>query len=96
MVMQTMNSAVWAPLSEQSNSASCRPCRDADARLGIALQVPVPRMLCLCEDAAVLGEPFYVMSFLQGRIHLDPALPDLQPEEVTRQSRGPHHLQDSC
>ena len=48
----------------------------------LPLQVPLPRMLCLCEDAEVLGEPFYVMSFLQGRIHLDPALPDLQPGQV--------------
>ena len=61
-------------------------------------QVPVPRMLCLCEDAAVLGEPFYVMSFLQGRIHLDPALPDLRPEQVTLSTKTLFRtcLQDSC
>ena len=46
----------------------------------------MPRVLCLCEDAAVLGAPFYVMAFVQGRIHLDPALPDLHPDQVRRQS----------
>ena len=44
-------------------------------------------MLCLCEDASVLGEPFYVMSFLQGRVHLDPALPDLRPEQVAPKAK---------
>ncbi len=55
-------------------------------------------MLCFCEDATVLREPFYVMSFLQGRIHLDPALPDLRPEQVTLSAENlPRtRLQDSC
>lgn len=38
--------------------------------------VPVPRAYCLCEDASVIGTPFYVMSFLDGRIIEDPAIPD--------------------
>ncbi len=41
--------------------------------------VPVPRAYCLCEDSSVVGTPFYVMSFLDGRIIEDPAIPD---EEV--------------
>ena len=45
------------------------------AALG-ATDVPVPRALCLCEDASVLGTPFYIMSFLDGRIIEDPAIPD--------------------
>ena len=53
-----------------------------------AVQVPVPRVLCLCEDAAVLGAPFYVMAFVQGRIHLDPAVPGLLPAQVCS---SPHH-----
>lgn len=30
--------------------------------------VPVPRMLCLCEDASVLGTPFFVMQHVPGRL----------------------------
>ncbi|CAK7200520.1 hypothetical protein SEUCBS139899_003216 [Sporothrix eucalyptigena] len=40
--------------------------------------VPVPRAYCLCEDSSVIGTPFYVMSFLDGRIIEDPAIPDDQ------------------
>lgn len=30
--------------------------------------IPVPAVLAVCEDASVLGVPFYVMSFLQGLV----------------------------
>ncbi|KXJ90198.1 phosphotransferase enzyme family protein [Microdochium bolleyi] len=40
--------------------------------------VPVPRAYCLCEDEAVLGTPFYVMEFLDGRIFEDPAMPEVR------------------
>ena len=30
--------------------------------------VPVPQMLCLCEDAAVIGTPFFVMQHVEGRL----------------------------
>ena len=43
--------------------------------------VPVPRMLAYCEDAALLGTPFYVMEFLQGRVLMDQALPGMRPAE---------------
>src|SRR5262249_48882332 len=39
--------------------------------------VPVPRMLHLCEDDSVLGTAFFLMEFVDGTIHWDPALPDL-------------------
>ena len=39
--------------------------------------VPVPRMHALCEDPAVVGSPFYVMDFVDGRVFADPALPGL-------------------
>ena len=45
--------------------------------------VPVPRMLALCEDASVIGTPFYVMAHVDGRIFWDPAVP-----EVTRVDRA--------
>lgn len=43
--------------------------------------VPVPRMLGLCEDPAVIGSAFYVMEHLDGRVFFDPRLPGLQPAE---------------
>ncbi|CAG9266939.1 Aminoglycoside phosphotransferase [Paraburkholderia unamae] len=39
--------------------------------------VPVARALHLCEDRDVIGSLFYVMSFEEGEIHWDPALPSL-------------------
>ncbi|TLD22867.1 hypothetical protein PspLS_07404 [Pyricularia sp. CBS 133598] len=44
-------------------------------------RLPVPRPYCLCEDAAVVGTPFYVMEFLDGRIFEDPALPGVSPAD---------------
>jgi aminoglycoside phosphotransferase (APT) family kinase protein len=43
--------------------------------------VPVPRMLCLCEDPDVIGTMFFVMDFAAGRSFWDPALPGLEPAE---------------
>ncbi|KAI1268755.1 phosphotransferase enzyme family protein [Xylariaceae sp. FL1019] len=45
--------------------------------------VPVPKAYCLCEDSSVIGTPFYIMSFLDGRIIIDPAMPDVPPGERT-------------
>ena len=39
--------------------------------------VPVPAALGLCEDASVLGTPFFVMSFVPARIFWDPTIPEL-------------------
>lgn len=43
-------------------------------------EVPVPRMVALCEDPAVLGVKFYVMEKVEGRVLTDPLLPDETPE----------------
>ncbi|GMP57072.1 hypothetical protein CsSME_00021311 [Camellia sinensis var. sinensis] len=43
--------------------------------LGIHTQVPVPKVFCLCIDSSVIGTPFYIMEYLDGRIFLDPGLP---------------------
>ena len=43
--------------------------------------VPVARALHLCEDRDVLGSLFYVMSYEQGRIFWNPALPKLDKRE---------------
>ena len=45
--------------------------------------VPVPRMLAYCDDAQLLGTPFYLMEFLEGRVFMDPALPELGRAERT-------------
>jgi aminoglycoside phosphotransferase (APT) family kinase protein len=43
--------------------------------------VPVPRTYALCEDPAVIGTPFFVMDFVEGRIFWEPDLPSLAPGE---------------
>ena len=43
--------------------------------------VPVARMHALCEDADVIGTPFYIMAEVPGRIFDAPALPDHAPSE---------------
>lgn len=43
--------------------------------------VPVPRMHALCADTAVIGTPFYVMDYVDGRILWDPKLPDVSSGE---------------
>ena len=49
--------------------------------------VPVARALHLCEDEGVTGSMFYVMSFEEGRIFCDPALPAINKEKRA----GYHH-----
>jgi len=44
-------------------------------------EVPVARAYQLCEDPEVIGSMFYVMSFVQGEIFWDPALPELAREK---------------
>ncbi|RAL46287.1 hypothetical protein DM860_016720 [Cuscuta australis] len=48
--------------------------------LGTHTQVPVPKVFCLCTDSSVIGTPFYIMEYLEGRIFIDPKLPDLTPK----------------
>jgi aminoglycoside phosphotransferase (APT) family kinase protein len=42
--------------------------------------VPVPEMLCLCEDESVIGRAFYIMTFMAGRILWDQSLPGMSPQ----------------
>lgn len=39
--------------------------------------VPVPHALALCEDADVIGTPFFVMKYVDGRIFWDPTVPEV-------------------
>jgi len=43
--------------------------------------VPVPRMRVLCEDASVIGTPFYVMDYVDGRVLTDIRLAAVAPEQ---------------
>jgi aminoglycoside phosphotransferase (APT) family kinase protein len=43
--------------------------------------VPIPKTYSLCEDDNVIGTAFYIMSFLDGRIFEDPALPEVTADE---------------
>ncbi|SLN70429.1 phosphotransferase [Oceanibacterium hippocampi] len=43
--------------------------------------VAVPPVHLLCEDETVIGTPFYVMDYLEGRVFRDPALPGADPAE---------------
>jgi aminoglycoside phosphotransferase (APT) family kinase protein len=59
---------------------------EREYRVQAALQasdVPVARMIALCEDAEVIGSAFYVMEYVEGRSFDDPRLRD-----VPRAERG--------
>lgn len=46
--------------------------------------VPVPRARLYCDDASVIGTPFYVMDYVPGRVFADPRLPGVSPGERGR------------
>lgn len=50
--------------------------------------VPVPRAHLLCLDASIVGTPFYIMDFLDGRIFTDPAIPGVDPIERRKMCVG--------
>jgi aminoglycoside phosphotransferase (APT) family kinase protein len=43
--------------------------------------VPVPKMLCLCEDETIIGRAFYVMEFMAGRVLWDQSLPGMSSQQ---------------
>lgn len=43
--------------------------------------VPVPRALTLCQDPSVIGQEFYIMDFIEGRVLRAHSLPDMEPAE---------------
>ncbi|KAJ7503016.1 kinase-like domain-containing protein [Mycena galericulata] len=43
--------------------------------------VPVPEPIILCEDKSVIGTPFYVMEFIDGRIFTDTRMPEVSPQD---------------
>lgn len=57
---------------------------DREYRIQRALagtDVPVPEMVAWCDDASVLGTPFYLMERLDGRVWHESAMPGAEPAE---------------
>jgi aminoglycoside phosphotransferase (APT) family kinase protein len=57
---------------------------DREYRVMAALadtNVPVPRVLHLCEDRDVIGSMFFIMEFCDGRIFWDAAIPEVDTAE---------------
>lgn len=53
---------------------------DREYRVISALQdssVPVPDALAWCDDESIVGTPFYLMSYLDGRVFVDQSLPGM-------------------
>jgi aminoglycoside phosphotransferase (APT) family kinase protein len=46
-----------------------------------ATDVPIARTYALCEDSAVIGQPFYVMEHVRGRVFRNYTLPQCTPDE---------------
>ncbi|KAG8894502.1 hypothetical protein FRB99_001219, partial [Tulasnella sp. 403] len=44
-------------------------------------RVPVPQVYVLCEDKSVIGTPFYVMEYVDGRIFTDIHMPEIPAGE---------------
>ncbi|KAI0313307.1 kinase-like domain-containing protein [Amylostereum chailletii] len=44
-------------------------------------RVPVPEPIILCEDNSVVGTPFYIMEFLDGRIFTDTTMPEVSAKD---------------
>lgn len=51
------------------------------AALGKYSNVPVPKISCSCTDTNVIGTTFYIREYLEGRIFLNPGLPELNPKQ---------------
>lgn len=63
--------AVLSALHRHNSQTSTRP-ED---------RVPVPEPIVLCTDDSVIGTPFYIMEFLDGRIFTDVRMPEISPKD---------------
>lgn len=60
---------------------------DREYRVMTALagsDVPVPRTRLMCDDASVIGTPFFVMDCVPGRVFRQPHLPGVLPSDRAR------------
>lgn len=44
-------------------------------------RIPVPEPILLCEDDTVIGTPFYIMEYLDGRIFTDSRMLEISRED---------------
>lgn len=44
-------------------------------------KIPIPEPILLCEDVSVIGTPFYIMEFLDGRIFTDTRMLEVPPPD---------------
>lgn len=44
----------------------------------VSKQVPVPKPILYCDNEAVIGSEFYIMSFVSGRVFEDPSMPGMR------------------
>jgi aminoglycoside phosphotransferase (APT) family kinase protein len=61
--------------------------REARVLRALDGRAPVPRVLAICDDASVIGAPFYVMERLQGTV-LSDAVPAAVDTEAERRRMG--------
>ncbi|MBK1615684.1 phosphotransferase family protein [Rubrivivax gelatinosus] len=79
--------ATWVMRSKPGPAARLLPSAHAierEFRVMRALAgsaVPVPHMLLLCEDEAVIGRAFYLMEHVAGRVLWEQSLPGMTPAE---------------
>lgn len=77
----------WRAVLRKQPRAALAPSAhaiDREYRVLEALQdtaVPVPKPIRYCADRAVLGTPFYLMEWLDGRVFHEFATPDVSPDE---------------
>lgn len=46
-----------------------------------AVGFPVPKPVLLCKDETIIGQKFYMMEYVKGRIFRDKSLPGISPPE---------------
>jgi aminoglycoside phosphotransferase (APT) family kinase protein len=77
----------WSAVLRKQPDVSLSPSAhriDREYRVICALAdsvVPVPAPIFYCDDAAIIGTPFYVMERLEGRIFADASLPGVSAAE---------------
>lgn len=54
--------------------------------------VPVPQALAWCDDTHIVGTPFYLMAFLEGRVFIDQSLPGVSNAERETIYRQMNHV----
>src|SRR6478736_2189374 len=70
------------PMRSTVSTGCCMPWAAPRCR-SLACTASATTRNCFCDDPQVVGTPFYVMDFVDGRVLWDPALPGLQVAQRT-------------